>query len=563
MKLRQCDFKLCNACNEKRVEERRIFWQRNNQTDIVTVQQAAMTAHDSELVIVKTLNKEELEAISTNQILANIRSKMVSILPEDVDQVQVANNALIQHNRIKEFVATRLQELSAPQVVFSDETILAAATSNEEHDQPPSVTAARIDCVNSCELQHVERGKSLECGLCQSLFHRTCVGLKPNSRPALWICPHCKEIPSTVKALMSKQESQERLINQLRNENSTLLRLLNEQRATMETTRPASSVGSQSDLPAPGSEASRNPPATLEQHDSPNIAPDTPQSTPAENSAHAKPTLIIGDSMIRDISERGLDNTRVKCIRGGRVANIREELSNLGPDQFGSVLLHVGTNDCSSDAKLKEGIRHYREMIGEIQSNAPSTKVLVSTICPRKDNINNNNRVQNFNVELRNIAREKKCSLVDNDGCFFLQNKDIDSASFNGQGLHLSKAGTRKLIMNFNGIHKIISSRRPAPASPTRSRRDNSPQDRDRRPSERARRQHRQQMHRDMHRDGCSFCGLLNHSTRECFHRKPVQCHNCHEYGHKSYICRAEHFDSRWERASVRRGRWDHGVSWD
>ena len=51
-----------------------------------------------------------------------------------------------------------------------------------------------------------------------------------------------------------------------------------------------------------------HPPTTHEQQDFPNTAPDMPQST--ENSARVKRTLIIGDSIIRDISERGLNHNR-------------------------------------------------------------------------------------------------------------------------------------------------------------------------------------------------------------------------------------------------------------
>ena len=39
---------------------------------------------------------------------------------------------------------------------------------------------------------------------------------------------------------------------------------------------------------------------------------------------------------------------------------------------------------------------------------------------------------------------------------------------------------------------------------------------------------------------GCLICGESNHNAYKCRHVSPVECHNCHEFGHKAKFCRAK-----------------------
>ena len=308
---------------------------------------------------------------------------------------------------------------------------------------------------------------------------------------------------------------------------------------------------------------------------------DTPQTEPvsaassSSNSVRAQHTLIIGDSMIKDIQEKGLVKTTVKCLRGGRMANINAELTKINLEQYSAIVVHGGTNDCVSDAKLTEGSTHYKELIESIRNKAPSTKLIISTICPRVDDTRNNERVQQFNRNLRMLAREKGCVLVDNDGNFYLRNDEVDTDNLTAKGLHLSKVGTRKLLMNINKHQNIIPRKDTASsavakdntATTSTTSRRHRPQYAYRRqgygiPQDNKTRHRRQEHHADFNRDTrCRFCGLSNHTTSECNHRRPVQCHDCREFGHKSYqpgrrpfLCRDEvHVD----RMSYRHERWD------
>ena len=41
----------------------------------------------------------------------------------------------------------------------------------------------------------------------------------------------------------------------------------------------------------------------------------------------------------------------------------------------------------------------------------------------------------------------------------------------------------------------------------------------------------------DNYVERCFKCGLTNHKTHQCFHKKQVQCFLCKYYGHKDSIC--------------------------
>ena len=51
--------------------------------------------------------------------------------------------------------------------------------------------------------------------------------------------------------------------------------------------------------------------------------------------------------MVRDINEQGLERTKVICLRGGTTADVRESLADLNVNNFETVVVHTGTNNCT------------------------------------------------------------------------------------------------------------------------------------------------------------------------------------------------------------------------
>ena len=172
--------------------------------------------------------------------------------------------------------------------------------------------------------------------------------------------------------------------------------------------------------------------------------------------------------MIRDINAKGLKHTDVKCIRGGNAQKVRETLNEyMDIDKFDSLMIRVGTNNCTSDAKVNTGTSEYLAMVTEVQERAPNTNIILSMDCPRTDE--HTGRVNKLNDKIKQIANDGGCVLVDHDKNFKYGDSTFDKSVIEDRGLHLTKAGTKRLLMNLNAFHEIKKS----PGSWTKVKRGN------------------------------------------------------------------------------------------
>ena len=130
-------------------------------------------------------------------------------------------------------------------------------------------------------------------------------------------------------------------------------------------------------------------------------------------------------------------------------------------------MIHVGTNNCTSDAKVNTGTSEYLAMVTEVQERAPNTNIILSTICPRTDE--HLGRVNKLNDKIKQIANGRGCVLVDHDKNFKYGDSTVDKSVIEDLGLHLTKAGTKRLLTNLNAVHEIKKS----PGSWTKVKRGN------------------------------------------------------------------------------------------
>ena len=279
-------------------------------------------------------------------------------------------------------------------------------------------------------------------------------------------------------------------------------------------------------------------------------------------------TLLIGDSIIKDIYAKGLCDTEVICMRGKTIQDTSERLKHAKVEEFKAIIIHVGTNNCSNDASTEDAAESYNEMLDNLNSRNPESSKIISSIIPRSDSPDNQERVEELNKKLQVIADGKSnCMFLNNDKTFKTGDGNSDASMLNGSRLHLSSIGTRKLLTNFNSIHTIIKPRvnrvqdhsriSPPPLmhryGPRRDNAVHAPHQHQREmqgqnqvrfhQSDGNSQQHfhhnqRYNSHRDVRR-GCYFCGELNHQKRDCKFGKPVQCFSCGGFGHKqnSFLC--------------------------
>ena len=153
-------------------------------------------------------------------------------------------------------------------------------------------------------------------------------------------------------------------------------------------------------------------------------------------------TSILGDSMIKDLIGSKMSSSRsvsVKSFSGAKTSDMKHYIVptlSTPPDE---IVLHNGTNDIihSSAQQIIQNISE----IGDIISDASSeTKVTISNIITRSDNVNLNQKIDECNVEIASLVSQKGWSLIDNS--------NLDSTCLNGSGLHLNKKGIFSLASN-------------------------------------------------------------------------------------------------------------------
>ena len=266
-------------------------------------------------------------------------------------------------------------------------------------------------------------------------------------------------------------------------------------------------------------------------------------------------TLIIGDSLIRDISERGLNNVIVKCLPGARIKDVRREVVRTCHHMRGlkNVILHVGTNNCVSLKRLERAESDYRRLLRYLGEALPRVTVAVSTVCPRTDIPDYQVRVNQLNRTIREIASEEGCVVIDNDNNFKMKDDSADPSCLDKSGLYLTQAGTVRLLRNFQRAVPIIMQLNGTNKTKTPETKTNGTHA-VKKTNDNHRVRHRstsrpRSLYISRHRcrgdtdrypivDGaCKYCGERNHPAQRCKFEEPLVCHNCFGLGHKSWMC--------------------------
>ena len=167
----------------------------------------------------------------------------------------------------------------------------------------------------------------------------------------------------------------------------------------------------------------------------------TKSSQPLPSEAENKTTLVIGDSMVKDIQGRKLGKAVghrvvVKSFSGATTKAMKYYLKpnlELSPNQ---VILHVGTNDLKS----KEPHEIAESVVGlarQIETSCNATVIVSEIICRRRSLNENAKRV---NTLLRKYCQQNKWNLI--------QHENISFKELNRGGLHLNYRGNLTLFKN-------------------------------------------------------------------------------------------------------------------
>jgi hypothetical protein len=443
-------------------------------------------------------------------------------------------------------------------------------------------------CLEDCKYDRKEKSRNkpltmICCSLCSKWYHNDCVWLTKDATPMIWPCPQCCDVYSNLIKIREKFEDTvselrvslqrahkdldraNRYLDEAREECSQLkddTKVLNDQLTVMKSR------------------------VTVLEND---IQRKTWQSF------RNKRSLLIGDSIIRDIDEEKLMKTVVKSIPGAKVEDVAQQFfeGEMSDEPLSNIYVCVGTNDCADEYMEAETVTSsYKSMVEEMrkQVSEPS-QVVISSVLPRKDNADHQTRVETLNCALSDMAKSVGATFINNDVNFKLADGDInDGYLLPSDHLHLTKQGTNKLVKNMTiptkqNCSDVTKSWRRSKSKPKHSTvqprndrvenlhhpndaHENDSTDRDepwqpvmhranRRNglySNRAqnhlhgdvRGEQNVSYHRHSHvesqsshtnRRRCRYCAEHSHSTNECGFRKPALCRQCGTHGHKQKFC--------------------------
>lgn len=180
---------------------------------------------------------------------------------------------------------------------------------------------------------------------------------------------------------------------------------------------------------------------------------------PTSSSPRKERTLLIGDSILKGVKERGLDGkTDINVCNGAIVTDVHNVIRRTDLQQYRTVVIFVGGNDVSN-GKHPEAFREkLTELTRDVQRH--NCRVHLCTVSPREDV-----DVSIFNKVVREVRAETRADLIDTYQAFVYGDGRTVARHFRNDGIHLSLSGSSTLVASINSHVPIIKTRRSDSAS--------------------------------------------------------------------------------------------------
>ena len=161
-------------------------------------------------------------------------------------------------------------------------------------------------------------------------------------------------------------------------------------------------------------------------------------------------SLILGSSIIRNIDEKKLDNTEIRCLRGAKVKDLNKELQQAksAGKKYTQIILLGGGNDAAQkpeDIDLESVLECYECAINTAKDM--SSNIAIAAIPPRLQPAHALGHITALNANLVALAEEMGVSFLDNSEQFFLHNKEVNDGYLFDQ-VHLNIKGSNKLAQS-------------------------------------------------------------------------------------------------------------------
>ena len=156
---------------------------------------------------------------------------------------------------------------------------------------------------------------------------------------------------------------------------------------------------------------------------------------------------ILSSSMLNQMDEKLLSrydiDVKVRCHGGCTVRCMYTHLPEIFRAKPDYVLLHIGSNDCTSKTS-DEVLSEIKLLITYIKKSLPCVKVIISLPIIRADNTRANTIQKNLKLKLSRLF------------CPCLEHSNVGLSDLGKKGLHLNFQGTKKMAGNIISLVKRL-----------------------------------------------------------------------------------------------------------
>ena len=288
-------------------------------------------------------------------------------------------------------------------------------------------------CMDECIYEgHHDNHDMVLCCLCASWFHVDCISKSEEYVPGFWPCFACRRMPSHVSELTQN-------INQL----TTVVKTLTHSVSAMQKSFDERLNTKDEQL-----EKLKEENVKLMQ----TIGDISQKTNEQQWQQFPKPhgTVVLGTSIIRDIDEQKLVATKCVCIGGGLIKDLQAAVDRFPANQkLCRMVLIGGGNDCDSqvtDLDVTVIVSQFKDLIDSAKCIAST--VSVSSICPRNKSQELTDRINALNAGLSTLCGDLGVDFVNSDPSFTLKDGSLNDGYLIQDNVHLSRAGTNKLVLN-------------------------------------------------------------------------------------------------------------------
>ena len=248
-------------------------------------------------------------------------------------------------------------------------------------------------------------------------------------------------------------------------------------------------------------------------------------------------TLIIGDSILSGINQRGLRN-KVECqpISGASVDLLLEKVQIYDLKKFQNIIIYVSGNDASQNIDIEYIEEKYEQLVCLIKNKNSTINIYLCSICPRGDTC-----VDDINDMIKRQSDIHGGTFIDIHKSFYNKFNQLKSHFYKPRdNIHLSSSGTRGLLGCINQYIDIVESFKHCAyhGLSTQIVSKSHPQRKESRLyASSYRNNHGKGNKNYINSERCFKCGLTNHKTYQCRHKNQLQCYNCKFYGHRDSVC--------------------------